>query len=250
MKPTRTLLRGLEILEVLGASSQPVGPTRVAEVVGLDKATVGRLLFTLCEAGYAVQDGEGRYRLTAKLLRLASSLPFRPELREQARPYLTALRDETAETVHLGVVEGDHVIYVDKLDGTHPVRLVSAVGQAMPLHTTSLGKAALAWMPEPERERLLAGLDLTPRTEHSLTTLKALRTDLEATRERGFSIDDRENEEHACCVGAPVLGPGGEVLGMLSVSGPSYRVADQVEELGGHCRDAAARLSREVAGGS
>lgn len=248
MKPTRTLMRGLEVLEVLAASSQPLGPTRIGEQVGLDKATIGRLLFTLCEAGYARQEAGGSYRLTGKLLRLASHVSLAPELRELAHGHLVALRDATGETVHLGIREGDTVVYIDKIDGNHPVRLVSAVGQTMPLHTTSLGKAALAAMGEDERERLLATLDLVPRTERSLRTLDELRHELELTRERGFSIDDRENEDHAVCVGASIVDPTGLVVGMISLSGPSYRVSERVDEFGRLCRSTAEAISSEFAG--
>ncbi|QSB15368.1 IclR family transcriptional regulator [Natronosporangium hydrolyticum] len=247
MKPTRTLLRGLEVMEVLSRASEPVGPTRVAELVGLDKATVGRLLHTLCEAGYARQNDSGAYQLTAKIMRLASGATLQPGIRELAHGHLLALRDVTSETVHLGIRDDDQVIYIDKIDGTHPVRLVSAIGQTMPLHTTALGKVALAWMAVDEREKLLARLPLTARTEFSIVDLDSLRAELDRTRARGYAIDDRENEDHARCVGAPIVAQDGEVVAMISVSGPSYRVtdADRVADLGMKCRDTAAIISGE-----
>lgn len=248
MKPTRTLLRGLEALDVLARSRTPVGPTRLAEELDLDKATAGRLLYTLCVGGYARQLAGGTYTLTSKLLQLGSGVSLDGDLRAVAKPHLEALRDATDETVHLGMREGDRVIYIDKIEGRHPIRLVSAVGQDMPLHTTALGKAALAWMGEAERERILATLVLAPRTEHSITDLPTLRAELERTRARGFAVDARENEEHAYCIGAPVLDADGGVAAMISLSGPSYRVGEQVEELGAQVRQAAARISADFAG--
>jgi DNA-binding IclR family transcriptional regulator len=248
VKPTRTLLRGLEVLEVLARSEVPLGPTKVGEHVGLDKATVGRLLFTLCEAGYTRQESSGSYRLTGKILQLASGISLQPELRELAHPHLVKLRDATEETVHLGIREGDRVIYIDKIDGTHPVRLVSAIGQTMPVHTTALGKVALAWMSEDELDTLLPQLQLTRRTDRSLGTLADLRADLQRTRNRGFSIDDRENEDHAYCVGAPILGLDGEVVAMVSLSGPSYRMMGLSEENGARCRATADAISAELRG--
>jgi DNA-binding IclR family transcriptional regulator len=248
MKPTRTLMRGLEVLEVLASSPQPMGPTRIGEATGLDKATIGRLLYTLCEAGYARQEGNGSYRLTGRILRLASSVALAPELRELARPHLVALRDATDETVHLGVREGDHVVYIDKIDGTHPVRLVSAVGQTMPLHTTALGKAALAAMSPTEREHIIDNLELTRRTEQSIATIGALRQELERTQERGYSVDDRENEDHVICVGAAIVDPDHHTAGLISVSGPSYRVGERIDALGALCRTTAAAISAELAG--
>lgn len=244
MRPTRTLQRGLDVIEVLAREGGPVGPTRVAQLIGLDKATVGRLLYTLCDAGYARPDAGGRYVLTTKLLELASAIPLEPDLRDRARPHLLALRDATDETVHLGVREDTRVVYIDKIDATHPVRLVSAVGQTMPLHTTALGKAALAWMPREERDVLLPRLELTARTSRSIVDLRQLQAEIERTRERGYAIDDRENEEHAYCVGAPIL-RGAELIGMISLSGPSYRVADRAEEFGRACQQTAEAISTE-----
>lgn len=249
MQPTRTLLRGLEVLEALATSDDPTGPTGIVEVIGYDKATVGRLLFTLCEAGYATQVGNGNYRVTGKLLELASQISLQPRLRDCARPHLVALRDETEETVHLGVREDDRVIYIDKIDGTHPVRLMSAVGQTMPLHTTALGKVALAWMERPELEDLLARLELRPRTSRSICDAKKLHRELAMTKNRGFSIDDRENEEHALCIGAPIIGSDGDALAMVSLSGPSYRMTDRVAELGEKVKAAADLISKECGSG-
>lgn len=249
MKATRTLHRGLAILEALAASDKPLGPTRVAEMVELDKATAGRLLRTLCVAGYARQTEHGAYELTTKILQVANGVTLEPELRERARRHLMALRDATEETVHLAIREEDHVVYIDKIEAPHPVRLVSAIGQRMPLHTTALGKAALTWMSEEEREKLLPRLDLVPRTSHSITRLSDLRAELDRTRARGYSIDDHENEEHAGGVGAPILAAGGQVVGMVSVAGPISRVRGKVEELGRHCRKTAEAISQDLTDG-
>lgn len=248
MKATRTLLRGLAILEALAVAEQAIGPSELSSRVGLDKATTGRLLFTLCEAGWAAQDHGGTYRPTTKLLQVARHVSEQAGLREHARPHLLALRDATGETVHLGVVEDDCVVYIDKLDGTYPVRLVSAVGQAMPLHTTSLGKAALAWMPQDRTDRLIERLDLRPRTEMSLRTTDDLRADLERTRARGYAIDDRENESQALCLGGPVLDSDGDLVAAVSVSGPRERLLPRVGEFGDRVSTAARRISDALAG--
>jgi DNA-binding IclR family transcriptional regulator len=147
---TRTLSRGLDVLEALArASEQGLGPSAIGQQVGLDKATVTRLLRTLVEAGYVTQDeATRRYRLTGKILWLAHRATVRLDLRTVARPHLTALRDELGETVHLGVMEDLGVVYVDKLEADNSIQLVSAVGQTMPLHSTSLGKAMLAALPD------------------------------------------------------------------------------------------------------
>ena len=193
---TRTLSRGLDVLEALAlANEHGLGPSAIGHRVGLDKATVTRLLRTLIEKGYVTQDETTRrYRLTGKVLWLAHRATVRLDLRTVARPHLTALRDELGETVHLGIMEDLRVVYVDKLEADNSIQLVSAVGQTMPLHSTSLGKAMLAALPDEEREGKYARMDFQPRTDRTVLDLATFREEIRQTQLRGYSTDDREND--------------------------------------------------------
>lgn len=239
---TRTLERGLRILELLAeqAGDSGLGVTEVAAAAGLDKATALRLLQTLGTLGYAYRDPETKaYRLTGKLLGLSESFQSNLELPRRIRPFLTRLRDETGQTVHFGVREGTRVVYILKLESTSPVLIASAIGQSMPITTTSLGKAMLAAMSETDYERVLATLDFERRTEHSITDPRAFRQEIERTRARGFAIDDRENESSITCVGSALVDGTGTVVGAISVAGPSYVVEDRIEEFGRLCQGTA-----------
>jgi DNA-binding IclR family transcriptional regulator len=219
----RTLSRGLEVLETLAhASETGLGPSAIGQRVSLDKATVTRIR-TLMEAGYVTQDeATRRYRVTGKVLWLAHRASVCLDLRTIARPHLVALRDELGETVHLGVMDGLGVVYVDKLEADHSIQLVSAIGQTMPLHSTALGKAMLAALPDDERETISARLDLAPRTDRTIVDLAVLQAEIRRTQLRGFSTDDRE-PPGACRRGdhrrrAASL--------RISVSGPHFRIRD------------------------
>lgn len=239
---TRTLQRGLLILEILATDSRDsgLGVTEVAGAVGLDKATTNRLLQTLSALGYAYKDPDTRtYRLTGKLLRLAGSYQSNLEIPRRIRPFLQQLRDETRQTVHFGVREGDKVVYLLKLESPSPVLIASAVGQTMPIHTTALGKAILAAMKDVDAEPILAGLDFKPRTSRSIPDIKAFRQEMQITRQRGYSVDDRENQEAVTCVGSALVDSNGSVVGAISVSGPTFDVHDRVDELGRLCQGAA-----------
>jgi len=245
---TRALSRGLEVLEALArADDEGLGPSGIGQQVGLDKATVARLLRTLGEAGYAAQDERTRrYRLTGKILWLAHSVAVHLDLRKVARPHLKALRDELGETVHLAVLDDLRVVYVDKLEGESSVQLVSAIGQTMPLHSTSLGKALLAALPEEEREGKLARMDFVPRTDRTIRDLATFREDVRRTGQRGYSTDDRENEPFGACVGAAIFGADGRPVGAISVAGPSFRIRDRFREIGERVRATAEAISREL----
>lgn len=250
MQLTRSLLRGLAVLEAMAEASVPVGPAKLAEFTGLDKATVSRLLATFAHAGYVVRDPEtGRSRLTGRVLRLSRGFLEQSDLRTLAGPHLSGLRDAVNETAHLGVIDGEQVVYIDKLESDSSVRLVSAVGQTMPVHTTALGKAMLAALGEEDRARFIARLDLASVTSSTMTDHTALLDELRRTAERGWSLDDAENEPNVFCVGAAIVDGGGHVVGAISVSGPKFRMEPRRDELGDLCRRTADRIAADVPGG-
>jgi DNA-binding IclR family transcriptional regulator len=224
-----------------------LGPSAIAESVGLDKATVSRILQTLVGAGYAAQEpATRRYRPTTKILRLARGVSARLDLLGVARPHLRALRDQLNETVHLGVLEDLRVVYLDKLESTNSIQLVSAVGQTMPLHSTSLGKAMLAALPDTELEALLGRLDFAPRTERTITDRTAFCEEIARVRQRGYATDDRENEPLGACVAAAIIGPDAKPLGAISVAGPHFRIRDHFSTFGEGARLTAQAIAREL----
>lgn len=245
---TRTLLRGLDVIEALAeADAGGIGPSAIGESVGLDKATVSRLLRTLVEAGWVRQDADSRrYRLSGKILRLAANVRVHLDLRTVAAPHLRALREELGETVHLGIMEDAGVFYLDKLESPNSIQLVSRVGQVLPLHSTSLGKAILAALPDEEREAKIARMDFVPRTDRTITTAAAFRREIALTQQRGYATDDRENEPLGACVAAAIIGPEGRPVGAVSVSGPHYRVHSHLESFGEHARATASAVAQDL----
>ncbi len=245
---TRTLHRGLEVLEKLATAGEfGLGPTAVADEVGLDKATVTRLIGTLVEAGYVRQDPATRkYRLTGKLIRLAQGVEASLDLRRVARRHLLALRDRVGQTVNLGVLEDLSVYYVDKLESENSIRLVSAIGQTMPLHSTALGKAILAVLPQAEQDDITRRIKFVPQTVLTICDLPTFEAEIRTTHARGYAIDDRENEPLAACVAAAIIGADGRPVGAISVSAPHFLVHDQLHELGAQVMATAAQVSWEL----
>ena len=137
---------------------------------------------------------------------------------DRARPELAALQEECGGTWHLALLDGAEAVYVAKVEGSKPYRMASRVGMAVPLHTTAIGKAVLAALPEAEIESLLGRMPLPARTPSTITDPDRLRTHLLAVRERGWSVDDEENEANVRCVGAAVVDHTRRVIGAVSVS--------------------------------
>ncbi|MBM3694768.1 MAG: IclR family transcriptional regulator [Actinobacteria bacterium] len=246
--PTRALTRGLSVLEVLSRTEgRTLGISTLARQLTLDKATVARLLATLITAGYVVQEPVSRqYRLTGKILNLAHAASAGLDLLTLARPHLRSLRDRLNETVHLGVLEGSAVVYLDKLESDNSIRLVSVIGQTMPLNSTSLGKAMLAALPDDALEERLSKMDFVRRTERTICDPDEFRRELQRVRARGYATDDRETEPLGACVAAAIIGPAKEVVGAISAAGPHFRIRDHFDQFGPEVRATAQAVAGEL----
>jgi IclR family acetate operon transcriptional repressor len=190
----------------------------VATATGLHTSTVHRILQELVTLGWVREDEDRRYSLGGGLLALAGRAGEDSDLARAGRPALRALCDRTAHTVHFGVRHGDEAVYVDKLDGRRSYHMRSRVGAAFALHSTAIGKAVLAALPEEDVRALIARTGLPQRTVHTVGTIEALLADLAATRDRGWALDDEENELHTRCVAAVVNDHRGVPIGAVSLS--------------------------------
>lgn len=243
----QSLERASALLRALGQAGRPLSAGELAAAVGLPRPTVYRLLQTLCAEGLVAQNGRS-FVIGSGVLWLAARRLEQLELRTVGRPILAELRDRTGETVHLGVLEGGQVVYVEKLESPGPIRMASMVGRIVPAHSTALGKAMLAYLPREQVERILEQHGLPRRTPNTITDPGRLFQELATVRTRGFSVDNIENEEGIRCVGAPVFDHRGRVAGAVSVSGSVTTISLERarRELGPLVREAAQRISQAM----
>lgn len=208
------------ILNLLQESVDGITLGEVAQTTGLPKSSAFRYLWTLENRRYVERGEDGNvYRLGLGFVGMQSrNLEI---LRERVRPLLDHLREEFGETANLGLLDGDHVIHVDVVESRRGVRLAAARGERMPLHCTALGKAIASRMPDDRVGDLLKQAGLVRHTSHTIDSLDAYFDELTKVRRAGYAIDDRENEEDARCVAAPL--PGTHLPAALGVSGPSSR---------------------------
>jgi IclR family transcriptional regulator, acetate operon repressor len=222
----------------------------LAAGTGLSKSTLLRLLAPLREHALVAANADGRYGLGVWTAILGSTYLDSLELREVAAPALADLTHRSGESSHLVLYDHTEVVYIDKVDSSSSVRMVSRVGGRNPAYCTAVGKAFLAYLPESEVQAVI-DLGLRPRTPHTLTTAEDLRADLERIRERGFAIDDIENEAEIRCVAAPIFDLAHHPVAAVSVSGPVSRVTTaRVPELGTLVRQAADDVSARLGGRS
>ena len=240
------LVKTLDLLEAL-ADADPMTVAEVSSASGVNKAAAYRILSTLERRAYVVRtpDEVRRYTLGPALRALSREVASPADLLLAARPRLRTLWEEYGETVNLGVLSDDRVLYLDIVESDQGLRTTVTVGAHDALHCTALGKAMLAALPSSEARALLARSARPAKTPRTLTGLQALTAELDRVREKGYALDDEENESGARCVAAAVLGPEGQPLGALSVSAPAWRMPDQtVEEIGRRLR----AVCDEVAG--
>lgn len=208
--------------------------SELAVATGLNRVTVHRLLAVFKAHGFVRQSKPRHpYRLGTRLIELAENALDEPELVRLANPTLTRLSEQAGETSHLAVLDGDGAVYIDKVEPAHSVRLVSRVGSRIPLYCTALGKALLASLKQSDAEAILAGVTMEKRTSSTVTRPGDVLEEVAEVRERGYSIDQAQNEVGVHCIASAVELPTSAQPMAISISGPSARMpAESFPELG------------------
>lgn len=218
--PVKSLLRALRILDCFTEATPSWRVTDLARRLGMPKSTVSNILTTFQALGYVKQGKDGRYSLGLRLFELGFVVRHSLGLRGHVIPILEELQQETGQIIYLTVPRNGQVLY---LEAVFPVkRLVhySIAGRTGPMHCTGVGKAMLAYLPPEEVRAIVATRGLPRFTPNTITTPDALEAELEVTRARGYALDRGEHSPGVHCVAAPILGPGGRLLGAISASGP------------------------------
>lgn len=215
---SQSLERGLTALSAL--ADGPHTLDQLAEALGVHKSTALRLLRTLETNNFVRREDAHHYRLGSALFDLANRALEDLDVRGAARPHLVDLGESTGHTVHLATLEGDQVVYIDKVDSRQPVRMYSRVGKRAPLYCTAVGKALVADWPREKRETLAHQLSYSPLTTNTITGPDDFLAELGRVRDQGYAVDRSEHEDFIHCIGAPVRDSRGDAVAALSLSAP------------------------------
>lgn len=239
-----TVLKSLDLLECLANSEHPLTAPQIAKQCGMSRPTAYRLLATLQSRGY-VRNNEHEYSLGMKILSLSRVILESIDLANEAYPYLLQLSQLSGETTYVSLLDGTEILYINKVESTQPIRLSCSIGARNPLYSTSMGKAMLAFLPAENRQALLNQITLQPFTERTLANQDVLLRALEGIRQRGYSSDDRENEETVRCIGAPIFNHMGYPFAAMSIAGPAFRLTmEQLDDLAPQLMDVTRTLSK------
>ncbi len=236
-------LRALE--ELLVADGQGLGLSAIAARLGLNKSRAFRILATLEQQGFVIQDTETKnYRLGLKLLQFGEAVRQSLRLPEVAAPLLDQLAAATGETVFLGVIDGSEAVCIAKRESKHPVRLYAEIGRRAPLHAGGVPRVLLAYRVL-EQPQLLDNLPLTPITSATQTDRARLAEELAQIRAQGFGVAINDLDMGVTSVAAPIRNHQSRVVAAVSVAGPNDRLpADQLPALAALVRTTAAQISQ------
>ncbi|GAB3263963.1 IclR family transcriptional regulator [Arthrobacter pigmenti] len=224
---SQTVERAISILESLSDGARSA--MEVSQQLGVHKTTAFRLLQTLEESGFAYRRQDGKWAVGNRIISIAQRTLASLDVRAVAAPHLRRLEEVCGHTVHLGQLVDKEILYIDKIEGRDSVQMYSRIGKRVETHASGIGKTILAFLDEPLREQIMAGLTFNPFTETTITSRSAFRQELGEIRERGWGRDNGEFEKLINCIAAPIHSSDGSVRTALSIT--TLRVVSPLDEL-------------------
>jgi IclR family pca regulon transcriptional regulator len=249
---SQSLERGLAILGCFTAEHPVLGIADIADELGMSRSTTHRYVITLVALGYLEQGASRKYRLGLRVTDLGMSALNSTGLREHAHPYLEELRQRTSYTTSLGVLDGADVLYVDRARsfrrGQSKIDLGLAPGSRLPAYCTAMGKLLLAYLPEEEQRELIGAMQLAKHTPNTITSKKALRTELDEVQAAGFAVNDEELAPELHSIAAPVRNEAREVVAAVNLAAHSTMISlgELVDALSPHLVSTADRISARL----
>lgn len=251
MKLNRTTQRTIEILKLV--SKRPEGSTldEICQELEMPRTSAYDIVTTLAHMGMVnVKKGERQlYTIGLTAYRIGINYTNNMDFIGILEPELKAFARLVGKTIFFGVRSGHEVVYISKFEPENPIITTATVGTKNPMYCTSLGKAILAFSDEETRMRVISKIKFRAKTERTICTAKELEEELKRVRDKGYSQDYREMEDHMVCVGAPVWGADGSVVGAISLSSlyspkedyhalgiEAHRKADELSRLLGYIR--------------
>ena len=249
---SQSLERGLAILGCFTPERPVLGIADIADDLGMSRSTTHRYVITLLALGFLEQGASRRYRLGLRVTDLGMSALNATGLREHSSPYLEELRQRTSYTVNLAVLDGLEILYVDRARsfrrGQRKIDLNLRPGSRLPAYCTSMGKVLLANLPETEQRDRIGEMTLTRRGPNSITSKKALRTELEHVRREGLAVNDKELIAELISIAVPVSSGSHEVVAAVNLAAHESMISLEqlVDSLGPHLIATADQISARL----
>lgn len=240
----QSIERALDIIEAVAAEESGLNLTEISKRTQLHKSTAYRIIETLTGRGYLAKTQEGNYRIGLKLIEAVSYYINSLELQTEARPYVAKLSAHFGLTSHLGVLDGEYVVYVEKMDVFSSVRMYSQIGLRMHAYCSSLGKCLLAGCSKQELSDAMKDCSFIRFTPNTIANMDELKAELAKVRKQGWAMDDEEYEIGNRCIAAPIYDYCGDIVAAISVSGSTHLIPNErIEEIAEVVKETALEIS-------
>jgi len=238
-----SVAKALLVLECVGLSERQT-LTEITKAVGLPKSTLLRLVHVLVSRGFLRRTAHGEYAVSLKMWQIGCNAFNADAIRDEVLPLLRGLVERTGETAHYAAYEEGSSVYIEKVDGLHPIRSYTAVGGRSPAYATATGKALLAW--RDEREIAEVGRSARRWTDATNVGAEAVLAAAAQTRRLGYAVNRGEWRASVWGIGAPVFDRHGKVISAVGISGPRERVEPNIKDFAEAVGAAAKELSRRL----
>lgn len=235
------------MLDYIVKAPNGVTASEISKKFSMSISNACKYLAVFTECGYLTRHNDKMYYPGFKLLEYGSIILRKFDIRDIAHKDLVDLMAKTGQTVHLIIKDGFEGVYLDKVEGINSIPMVSKIGMRAPFHSTSAGKAILAYLPEKEFEEYLRTVKLTKRTEKTITDAGQLRKEISKIKQRGYAIDDEESEIGIRCIGAAILNHECYPIAAVSISGAvSVLLDDTIENFSKKVIECAEKISKKL----
>jgi DNA-binding IclR family transcriptional regulator len=242
----KTVVKAFKILEIL-SEKQPLRASDLVRDLNLTRSNMHRLLSTMEDLGYIEKSDDSRFRLSFKIFMIGSTIPLKNNLIDIAHPYLIRLAEKSQENVNLAIMYEKKVLYIDKIESPHYLKLDQPIGKTDPLHCTALGKSLLSGFTDNELEVFLKSYFLVRFTKNTITNKEKLINVIQKVRKEGYATDLEELNEGIHCIGSPIYNYTNKVIGALSISGPKFRLTiEKMKELKVPLIETAKEISKKL----
>lgn len=237
--------RALSVLQCVGQSKRGFSISEISRRLKIPKSSAHLILTTLEQRGFLQKNTQtARYHFGLQLVSLSRSALENLDLREEAKPFLCALMQQTQLTVHMAVLERDEAVVIEKVEAPGFVRLASWVGRRLDVNCTSVGKVLIAYLSIEEIDHLLRTKEFAKHNSRTIISKTAFVRELKLVKHLGYAVDDEEDEPGVRCVGAPVFNENGKVVAAISAAGTTNQIGPtRIPTLAKQVTDAALRIS-------
>jgi len=246
----QSLSRAFSLLGRLAEAAEGRSLSDLAGAAALAPSTAHRLLNSMRNEGFVEFDEEtGLWSVGLQAFAVGNAYLKKRDLVAQARPFMRLLVADTGETSNLGVLDGDHHVFLSQVESPQLMRMVARLGRPGPVFAAGVGKALLSALPEHDLESILDRLEYEALTKHTIVDKESLKKELALVRTRGFAVDDEEQALGLRCISANIYDEHAEAIAAVSISGPTVRVSeDKVGALGAAVVQTAAAITSSIGG--